>query len=243
MVAANAYDLTHSALIFYIKFLISQNFIFIFFIIFIIFFIVNKKIRKNKQILIPATISIAYLIYLSTLVHFENRYIFVAIPFFAIIASISIKELLSKIKNNNIKKYIFIAITIFLIVQLILSYTAAIKITQKSNNEYQTISNYYNYFKNKDVNLVGVDDPLFEIFNNNYKVFYLAVPEFVNKNLEKYSGQYQYIAYSQKDFVCWKKEFTNCEKEVTDFKNTLKNYKLVYKSNFQGSDHYIYKVN
>lgn len=241
MVAANAYDLTHSGFIYYFKFLITQNLVILLIIIFLILLITKKNLRKNKYIL-PTTIAVAYYIYLSTIVHFEPRYILVSMPFFAIISAITIKEILRKIKKVNLRNTIYTIIIILLIIEFIFSAYSAFNTTNKQSTNLN-LKRYYSYFNNKDVNMVGIDNPLFGIYNNSYKVFYLAGPAYINKRINEHKGKFQYIAYSERNFTCWNKKDLDCNKEVNKFKNTLKNYNLVYTFYFQDSNHFIYKVN
>ena len=159
-----------------------------------------------------------------------------------IITAIIIKELLNKIKKINLRKTIYTIIIILLIIEFIVSIYLVLNSANKHSTDTK-IKEYYSYFNNKDVNMVGVDNPLFGVYNNSYKIFYLAGPANVNKRLKDHNGEFQYIAYSERNFICWNKEDLDCNKEVDKFKNTLKDYNLVYSSKFQGTNHFIYKVN
>jgi len=247
MVAANAQDLVTNGFIYYLKFLLLQNFLLLFTILFIVMVVLFKKIRKDflkKNLLIPFTIAISYLIYLSSLVHYEPRYFFSALPFFAIISGVGATEFIEKI---NFKKAIMILEIIFLIV-LIFNYSISINL-QISNNkqtDLEAIDNYYQYILKTDPDfegLVAIDNPVFGIYNEKSKIVYLAGP-FYAQAVVLENQPIKYILYEERNFVCWREGDKECVKKLDLFLSLLKEeYTLVYTEDFYGTKHYIYKLN
>ena len=239
MVAANAYDLVNSGLVYYIKFLFTQNLFIIFFIIFIIFIFIKKEFRTNK-IFLPFITSFIYLLYLSSIVHYEPRYFIVALPYFAIISGFVITYFLKNIKIRKILEIGLIVLTIIVFIGCI-----QVQVNVNYGTEFEKIENYYSYVTNNDSNytgIIGIDNPVFGVYNNNNNVFYLAGPTYAENRLNKYRPV-KYLLFEDRSFICWKENDTVCEKQVKSFNELLeKEYDLVYTSEFQGTEHYIYKL-
>ncbi|MFH0905747.1 MAG: glycosyltransferase family 39 protein [archaeon] len=240
MVAANSFDLANNGFLYYLGALLVSN-LFLIAIIVYIYFLIKKKFKKTVFFL-PLIFVIVYYIYVSLLVHYEVRYFLPIFPFCALIFSFTILELL-KI-TNKFKKLKFITankISIILFILFIISFIGLIVIQIKSpiSNEEKT---YYSFFKNKTENTILVDDPIFGIFIDNSKIVYLAGPTYASAIIYQEKGKFKYLAYSDRSLSC----FDNnpiCLEKLEKFNTKIKeNFNLIYKSNFNNSNHYIYEI-
>jgi hypothetical protein len=246
MVAANAQDLVTNGFVYYLKYLFGQNFLLVFFILAIVMVLIFKKTRKlflKQNILLPFTIAVIYLIYLSNLVHFEPRYFFSAIPFFVIIAGFGIFQLIEKIKFEKIINLI----EIILLLSLILNFTIAISMQIEDNkiNDFENIENYFNYIQNNDpeyLGVIAVDEPLYGVYNEKNKIVYLAGPFYAPKVIT-INQPLKYILYSEINFKCWREEDKECFEKLDLFKEILnEKYQLVYQTSLQENKSYIYRL-
>ena len=246
MVAANAQDLVTNGFVYYLKYLFNQNFLLVFFLLAIVLVLIFKKTRKmffKENILLPFTIAVVYLLYLSNLVHFEPRYFFSAIPFFVIIAGFGIFQLLEKLKLKKIVLFI----EIILLLALIFNFAIAISMQIEDNkiNNFENIDNYFEYIQNNDPEYSGkiaVDEPLYGVYNEKNKIVYLSGPFYAHKVITL-NQPLKYILYSEINFKCWKKEDKACIEKMDLFKKILdEKYDLVYQTNLQDNKSYIYKL-
>ncbi|NCP71934.1 hypothetical protein GW835_00885 [archaeon] len=245
MVAANSFDLVTNGFLYYIKYLFYENFLLVFFILFLILGIIFKKSRKlflKKKVIIPIVISIIGYLYISSLVHYEPRYFIVALPFFSIIAGVSIIEFLKRIKLIKIKPIIEIALIIFVIAIYI--FLIKQQIMNNQITEFKEIEEYYNYVKSIDKDyrgLVAVDNPVFGIYNEN-KFIYLSGPFYAAYILEN-NPSVKYVYFEERTITCFNKEDKECIEKEEKFRNLMsQKYDLIYTTNFQKSTQYIYKL-
>ncbi len=245
MVAANAFDLVTNGYLYYIKYLFYENFLLVFFILFLILGIIFKKSRKlflKKKIIIPIVISIIGYLYISSLVHYEPRYFIVALPFFSIIAGVSIIEFLKRIKLIKIKSIIEVALIIFVIAIYI--FLIKQQIINNQITEFKEIEEYYNYVKSIDKDyrgLVAVDNPVFGIYNEN-KFIYLSGPFYASYILEN-NPSVKYVYFEERTITCFNKEDKECIEKEEKFRELVnEKYDLIYTTNFQKTTQYIYKL-
>jgi 4-amino-4-deoxy-L-arabinose transferase-like glycosyltransferase len=246
MVAANAFDLVTNGYFYYLKFLLNEYFLLIFFIIFIIGIIVFKKIRKEcikNKIMIPLIISILSFIYVSNLVHYEPRYFIIGLPFFVIISGFTIITILEKIKI----KHVLIIVEVILIIILIITYINFIKgqLLINEKTDFEKIANYYSFIQENDPDhsgTIAINNPDYSIYNQQHKIIYLSGTYYAY-NIVTQNQPLKYILFEDKNRVCWRKDDFECSEKLNDFKEYLnKNYELIYQDYFNDSNHFIYRL-
>ncbi len=247
MVAANSYDLVTNGFIYYLKYLFSQNFLLVFVILAFLMGILFKKTRRlflENKLLVPLTIALLYYIYISSLVHYEARYFFSALPFFVILGGFGIMEVIEKV---NYKRLITI-IEIILVMVLVFNFSMAIneQVNNNKHTKFQEIEEYYTYIQRTDNDfsgLIAVDNPLYGVYNEKSKIIYLSGP-FYAYSVTTQNQPLKYIFYEERNLECWREEDIECFEKLGLFKDLLsEKYTLVYTDSFNNTKQYIYKLN
>lgn len=245
MVAANSFDLVTNGFLYYLNFLFFENFLLIFFIIFILMLFTlktRKQFIKNKILIITFILSILYYIYLSTLVHYEPRYFIVGLPFFVLIAGFTITEIIKKI-NIKIKPIIEVLLIVFLMFIFILYINLLIDKNQVI--EFEKIEKYNTFVYSIDPyydGLIGISDPVFGIYNENYRLTYLSGPFYAKAIIEE-NYPLKYVHFDQRSFSCVREDDVYCHEKLNSFYEILEEkYTLIYEDYFQNTDNYIYKL-
>lgn len=247
MVLANAYDLTTTGIKYYLKFLFTENLLLVFFIIFIIFTIVYKKIRKDvfkNKLYIPVLISILYFFYISSIVHYEPRYFISALPFFTIIAGITMIYIIEKInfQKINLKKIIEFLLILFVIFTFFSVITN--QIYENKLIDQNKIKNYYKYIQEIDPEYqeyVLIDNPVYGIYNEKHKIEYLSGINFAKEKINIFNPKY--ILFEERNYVCWREDDSSCFEKLNSFQEKIKkDYYLIYTAYFYNTKHYIYKL-
>ncbi len=220
--------------------LLIQNGLLILIIGFLTIYLMFKELRKKDSINLVLLISVLMVGYFTYLIHKEDRYIMIALPYLCILAGIFVQKTLLLIFSNSKKWRIRTSnafIGLFIIITLIVAYFSAMLLVDYTSEELR----YYTYFEDdKSDNILLASGPTFLLFTDK-PIKFLASWEYAYSVYEQYQDEADYIAFNHCQYSCEPGD-TQCEEKKEKFLDLLSELKVVLGEKIYGCEHKIYKL-